>query len=344
MQTMMAEEIWQLMNNKLIRIGLSEGDARAISDCLTQTSLRGTDTHGIRLFDTYVREFEHGRANKQPNMVFERNTPVSSVLDGDNANGIIAGRYAMQQAIDKAKAIGLALVVVKNSNHFAAAANFTRLAAEQQCIGLCMSNSDALVALQGGVKPFLGTNPIAFSVPGTPQGFDLDFATSQVAYSKVMAYLATGQDLPAGWAIDGQGQDSSLASSGESSVQALKSLGGYKGQGLGLMVQMLTCVLSGMPFDHQLSHLYGEPYDTPRQVAHCFLAINPEIFMDFDVFTQRVSNLLAQARQHSPGAILPGDQEVVAQLQREKSGIPLSDKEWQLFELLREDEVKTVSA
>jgi ureidoglycolate dehydrogenase (NAD+) len=246
---MMADDIWQLMKNKLIQLGLSDNDAQLISDCLIQTSLRGTDTHGIRLFATYCLKFENGRANKRPNMQFERDTPLSSILDADNANnanGIVAGRYAMQQAIDKAKALGLAMVVVKNSNHFAAA-NFTRLACEQNCIGLSMSmsNSDALVALQGGEQPFLGTNPIAFSVPGEQgQSFDLDFATSQVAYSKVMAYLATGQDLPQGWAIDAQGQDSSLGQTGEQSVQALKPLGGYKGQGLGLMVQMLTSVLS----------------------------------------------------------------------------------------------------
>jgi len=272
-------------------------------------------------------------------MCFERSTPVSSVLNADNANGIVAGMLAMQHAVEKAKSIGLSMVVVKNSNHFAAAANFTRLAAREDCIGLCMSNSDALVAFEGGVKPFLGTNPIAFSAPGEQgNSFDLDFATSQVAFSKVMAYLANGQPLEPGWAIDLPKEKD------QESQQILKPLGGYKGQGLGLMVQMLTCVLSGMPFDHQLSHLYGEPYDEPRQVSHFMLAINPEVFMPREVFTRRVSQLLQLAEEHTPGVILPGSMETKSRRKREKNGIPLTNSESEFFSTLQQELTRKVIA
>jgi ureidoglycolate dehydrogenase (NAD+) len=93
-----------------------------------------------------------------------------------------------------------------------------------------------------------------------------------------------------------------------------------------------------MPFDPQLSHLYGEPYDTPRQVSHFFLAINPAILMDYELFTQRVSQLLAAAKQHSPAAILPGEQETATCLTRTNTGIPLSEQEWQVFNQLAQSQ------
>lgn len=335
MKTIMATEAKQLMTNKLLRLGMGETDAKTLSDCLAEASLNGIDTHGMRLLPCYLLELEHGRAKPKPNMTFERQTPVSSVLDADAANGVVAGMFAMQHAIDKAKAIGLSMVVVKNSNHFGAASNFTRLAARQQCIGLSMTNSDALVALQGGTEPFLGTNPIALSVPGRGDNqFDLDFATSQVSYSKVKAYLAGQQPLQSGWAIDSEGNDSAE----NNLMQALQPLGGYKGQGLGMMVQMLTCVLAGMPRDNELTHLYCEPYDAPRQVSHMFLAINPEIFMDYDEFTQRVADLMQAAQEHTPDAILAGKKELGITRQRLVDGIPLSDSEFAFFEGLRAEE------
>lgn len=323
------------MKFKLMEIGMAAEASHHISHCLTETSLYGVDTHGIRLFSYYLLELQKGRAVVNPKMKYEENTLVSGVLDAGNANGIVAGICAMEHAINKAKTTGVGIVVVKNSNHFGAASNFTRLAAKQKYIGVCMSNSDALVALQGGTEPFLGTNPIAVSVPGRNDNiFDLDFSTSQVSYSKAKSYVDKGLPLPHGWAIDDEGNDCALGNK----INALQPLGGYKGQGLGFMVQMFTSVLSGMPFDHQLSHLYDEPYDTPRQVSHFFMAINPELFMKFNIFSARVEELLTEAENHTPKVVLPGKKELKVYRERKKSGIPLNQVEFKFFNLLKNDQ------
>ncbi|MGA4607274.1 Ldh family oxidoreductase [Pseudoalteromonas maricaloris] len=330
----MADEVKALMCAKLLRVGLSEKHAQTISSCLTETSLYGIDTHGIRLFSYYVKELEQGRANRSPEFVYSRESAVSGLLDADNANGIIAGVEGMRYCVAKCKTVGLSAVVVNNSNHFGAASTFSRLAAKEKLIGISLSNSDALVALEGGCRPFLGTNPIAVSIPGAEGAkFDLDFATSQTAYSKVMKYLAEGTSLPSGWALDEQGNDSVNSQK----VHALMPLGGYKGQGLGLMVQMLTCVLAGMPFDHQLDHLYSPPYDSPRKIAHFFIAIDPSLFMDAEQYGERVKELLFWAKENTPNAILPGEKEMNAQKKRDIEGIPLSEEEQYYFEMLRKE-------
>ena len=332
MKLIQSEDVYQLMKWKFMSIGLSSTDAINISRSLVDTSLNGIDTHGIRLFSCYLLELENGRAKQKPQLKFENCTPVSSVLDANHANGIVAGIVAMNHAIQKAKTIGMAAVVVKNSNHFGAASIYTRLATEQKCIGLCMSNSDALVALQGGNKPFLGTNPISVSVPGKQENqFHFDFATSQVAYSKIKEYAENDQKLPVGWAVDEHGEDSAYSQS----MHALQSLGGYKGQGLGMMVQMFTCILSGMPFDHKLSHLYGEPYDSPRQVSHFFMCINPEIFMPVNELEERVDQLFGDAEENTENFVFPGKKEYNIRQLRIKKGIPLSVQESSFFEELR---------
>ncbi|TMP29958.1 lactate dehydrogenase [Pseudoalteromonas rubra] len=311
-----AADVCSIMQRELVKLGLSQDDALLIADMLTDTSLEGTDTHGIRLFPTYVNEFIGGRAKVIPNIQFVHETPVGGLVDADGANGLVASSWAMREAICKAKQSWLGAVVVRNSNHFGAAANFTKMAAQEGLLGICMTNSDALVSLKGGLDAFLGTNPIAFSAP-TPTGhFSADFATSQVSYSKIKKMLAANEAIPESWA--------NIEHTGEGkSVRALTPLGGYKGQALGFFVQVMTALLAGMPFDHQLSHLYEAPYDSPRKVSHFFLAINPEMFIPLEQFKNDVARLMEEAMKVAPEAILPGELELKNKQARQETGIPV---------------------
>ena len=154
MKKIKADIIKILMFKKLTSIGVDCEHAEIISKLLTETSMDGTDTHGIRLFPFYLKELQCGRAKLIPHMSLENESPVSALFNADDANGIVAGYSAMNKAIEKAESIGIGLVLAKNSNHFGAAVNYTLLAAKKGLIGLCMSNSDALVSLEGGTKAF----------------------------------------------------------------------------------------------------------------------------------------------------------------------------------------------
>src|SRR5262249_61634872 len=169
---------------------------------------------------------------------------------------------------------------VANSNHFAAASVYTLEMARQGVLGLAFTNSDALVAPSGGRHPLFGTNPLSLAVAGADgELFCVDMATSQVAYSKVKSHRERGLPLEPGWALTPEGEDAASAESG-GEIGALQPLGGYKGHGLGMLVEVLCALLAGMPLDHELSHLYAPPYDTPRQVAHLFLAFDLAAFGD----------------------------------------------------------------
>ncbi len=307
---------------------LTPEHAGFVADTLVETSLLGIDTHGVRLLPTYALELQGGRANPRPELRFDERLPAVAVLDADDALGVVAGNVAMRSTSARAAKLGIAATAVRNSNHFGAAGHYARIAARTDQIGLVFSNSDALVVPTNGKVPLNGTNPLAVAAPAAGEEFLLDMATSQTAYSRVKHFLANGLPLPRGWATDASGEDAAASRA----VAALLPLGGYKGQGLGMMVQILTTVLTNLPFDAELSHLYEPPYDAPRRVGHFFVAIEIAAFAEVETFKRRLSELLARFRRSPPAVdgtnvIVPGDLERQSRERRLQTGIPLGQAE-----------------
>jgi ureidoglycolate dehydrogenase (NAD+) len=319
---MQAGELAKIMTAALRRRGVSEQHAGFVVDGLVEASLRGIDTHGVRLFETYLSELDGGRSLAAPELRWSGDKPAARSLDAGHALGLVAGRVACERAAELARASGIGAVSVRNSNHFGAASVYTLALARVGLLGLAFSNSDALVAPVGGRRPFFGTNPVSMAVAGEGEElFCADFATSQVSYSRVKAFRAQGRKLEPGWAITGENEE----------LLALEPLGGHKGQCLGMMVEILCVLLAGMPFDHQLSHLYDPPFDQPRQVSHLFLAMDLEAFGSAAAFRQNLSRLLEMVRQEPGQPIAPGDLEKASTVTRLASGIPLSEVERAFF-------------
>jgi LDH2 family malate/lactate/ureidoglycolate dehydrogenase len=322
------------MEGALRRRGLLDEHIGFVVDGLVEASLRGVDTHGVRLFPTYLAELDGGRSRARPEMRWLGSAAAARVLDAGHALGIVAGRVASDEAVRLARENGVGAVAVRNSNHFGPASCYTLAMARQGALGLALTNSDALVAPYNGRLPFFGTNPISLAALG--EGDDLfcaDFATSQVSYSKVKRYREEGLPLAPGWALTPEGQD---AAGGADEVGALQPLGGYKGECLGMMVEILSALLAGMPFDHELSHLYAPPYDEPRRVAHLFIAFDLPAFGDPARFRGRLSGLMGMVRaQPAVGeepVLVPGDPESAAATERRTQGIPLPAAEAAWFE------------
>jgi len=312
------------------RRGLSPEHADFVAQGLVEPSLRGIDTHGVALLETYLLEVEGGRAKARPTLTWRDAGTAGRVLDAGGALGLVAGREACAAAVEVAKAHGVGVVVVRNSNHFGAASYYTVEMARHGVLGLCCTNSDALVTPFQGNAPLVGTNPLSAAAAAGEELFCADFATSQVAYSRVRKYREGEQPLPADWAVtDGTGE-----------VVALHPLGGssgYKGEGLGLLVEILCAVLAGEPLDHELSHLYAPPYDAPRRVAHFFLALDIGAFTDSGSFAAKLATLLGVVRGAGEGVMAPGDPESRAMARRGREGIPLTPAQAKVFRRLEEE-------
>jgi LDH2 family malate/lactate/ureidoglycolate dehydrogenase len=314
------------MDAALRRRGLSAEHAGYVVDGLIETSLRGVDTHGVRLFPTYIAELDGGRSRARPDLAWSGARSAARVLDAGGALGLVAGRTACAEAVRLAEEHGVGAVSVRNSNHFGAASVYTLAMARAGVLGLAFTNSDALVAPHHGIRPLFGTNPLSLAVRGEDDDlFCADLATSQVSYSKVRHHRAAGLPLEPGWAITSDGGE----------IGALGPLGGHKGHCLNMIVEILCALLAGMPLDHELSHLFAAPYDQPRRVAHFFLAIDLEAFLDPRSFRRSLSRLMAATREQPAVAgervIVPGDLESACADERRQTGIPLSAEEAAFF-------------
>ena len=144
----------------------------------------GIDSHGIQRLVRYHKSIEQGLININANPEIICETPVSAVIDGQNGMGQLIGYKAMMIAVEKAKKTGMAIVSVRNSNHYGIAGYYANMASGEGLIGISMTNSKAIMVPTFGKKAMLGSNPIAVSMPAEPYNFFFDSSTTVVTRGK----------------------------------------------------------------------------------------------------------------------------------------------------------------
>lgn len=322
------EDLERFMGAALAAAGADQASAEAVTRALVTASRMGTDSHGLRLLPHYLQALKGGRIKGAPNMVFHQRLAATGFLDADDGLGHLAGYSAMEHAVAMAEEVGMGAVAVCNSSHFGAAGCYALAAAKRGYLGMAFCNSDPFVLLHDGAKPFHGTNPIAFAAPvAGEQPYLLDMATSSVPWNRVQQYGAIGRELPDQVAANAAGEVSRVPSE----IAALLPLGGsdfgFKGAGLGGMVEVLSSTLSGMQHGFKLLPMGGPDMSTPRGVGHFFLAMKPDAFVEEGTFAKGMADYLADLRAQpaSPNArvMAPGDREWRCQAKRDAEGIPL---------------------
>ena len=140
------EQLFSFTKSIFQKIGCSATDAEIASKSLLSADLSGVDSHGVARLSGYVRLWEVNRINAKPNIKIVHETPSTAVVDGDSGLGLVVAPFAMQVAIEKAKAVGSGWVSVQNSNHFGIAGQYAMMALKDDMIGMAMTNASALVA------------------------------------------------------------------------------------------------------------------------------------------------------------------------------------------------------
>lgn len=338
------KSITQLLTNLFIAAGYQKPHAKLMADSLVTTSLRGTDSHGIRLTPHYVKAMIAGRINKKPHFKFKNTAPGVSIMDADHAHGIIAGTAAMKQAMSNARRAGIGAVAVQNSTHFAAAAIYSIPVAEENMIGLCFTHAEALMAPHGGSKGFFGTNPICFAAPcAGEEPFCLDMATSSVTRNRVMYCKENGLTLEDGCTLDADG----VVTTDPHKVAAFIPFGTYKGYGLATMVEIFSSLLSGMAFGPFVSPMLPVSAKK-RQLGQFFMAIDIKRFQSVPTFKRRLKQMMNLLRAQKPAkgfskVLVAGDPEKISFAERSKKGIPVGKDLFNNFNLLcRQLKVKNV--
>ena len=333
----------------LLAWGMDPGYASITADLMTETDLRGVDSHGISMLPSYEQQIGLRQVNVRPTFRIRRETPTMALIDADASIGHPAAHYAMNLAVDKALETGVGVVSVVNSNHFGAAGCYSKIAAERGCIGMVTSATRGVMMVPTfASEPILGTNPFAFAAPARRNpNFELDMATTTVAANKVKVYWLNRKPIPQGWVVDGDGQpvtDSVRAMEylfGDSKQGGITPLGGsrdigsHKGYGLATMVHILGGVLCGASFSPIRNRT--QKVGDPNNLGHFFLAIDPKAFReegDFERDLDEVIDVLHGAKRADPEqpVLVAGDPENATRAERLRAGIPLPDD---LVNLLR---------
>lgn len=313
----------------LIAGGTADAAAGAVARALASASLRGVDSHGVRLLPHYLRVVEGGRVRGRAEITVETRTPVAAVVDAGDGFGHPASYRAIAEGCRLAAATGLAMVSVVNSSHFGAAGCYALEAAEQGFVAFAFGNSDSFVLPHDGVAPFHGTNPIAFAAPVRGERpYLIDMATSIVPWNRIQDYRSKGLAVPADVAVDAAGR----ATTEPAEVAALLPLGGrqygFKGAALASLAEILSAVMTGMPYCAALLPMTGPDVSTPRHLGHFFIVMRPDALASREVYDAGMAAYLADLRRQpaQPGRLVmaPGDREWAVLDRRRDSGIPVS--------------------
>lgn len=322
------EDLKDFCAKALIQEGMRQDHANVVADVLAETDAYGTHSHGTKNLHNYIRKFRVKGCDIKGEPVVDKEGPAFAVIDAQNTLGMIPSVLAMNMACDKAQESGIAIVTVKNSNHFGAAGYYANLAAERGMIGIAVSNVDPNMAAPGARGMVIGNNPIAYASPAieTPSVF-LDIALSNVASLKVVQARKDGQQIPANWIVDGDGLPTTDPSH-YPAEGAMQPMAAHKGYGLAVLVDLLTGILSGSATSAGggiVSWVFE--LDKPNNVAHTFLAIDPKLFgvNDIDKRTEDMAGALRNApkAKGSERIYMPGEIEWGRVAKARATGIPL---------------------
>jgi len=279
-----ASELAPFAQRLLEAVGVTPAKSRLVAESLVAANLRGVDSHGVQLLPYYLEQIEWGDMDARADGRVISESGVCLLYDGQNGIGQATAETCCGHAARIASAQGMAMVVARESNHFGAAAFWAQKMAAAGQIGIVMCNASSLVAPWQGKQPRLGTNPICMAVPG-PNTFLLDMATTTVALNKIYKAILSGdQSNPAGWAMDKDGNpttDPAIARDG-----LPMPLGGYKGYGLAVMVEILCAALSGGAMLTEVGGIRMQ--GKPMRANHLFLAIDIARFMLRAEFIERM--------------------------------------------------------
>ncbi len=314
------QALHDLMRRALEKSGATPAMAEATAAALVAAELDGIPSHGASRIPQYCGHVKNGRATGSAVPKVARGRGGAFVVDAGGGLAFEACAFAVREAIARAREFGVAFASVANSNHFGVAAYHAEPIAEAGLVGLAFGNSPAAMPMWGGKRALFGTNPIAAAFPrrGKPP-MVVDLSLSEVARGKLMVAAREGKPIPAGWALDKDGNPTTDPKAGLEGM--MLPAGGAKGAMLALTVELLACALSGAAFGFESDSFFTEA-GKPTRIGQAFLAIDPEALAGREVYLERVETLVA-AMLADAGVRLPGDRRRANRERIAREGIAL---------------------
>lgn len=319
-QTMTLKEIETLSAQALQGAGTRLESAQSLAKAVAAAEADGIKSHGLVYVPNYCEHVRCGKVDGQalPTVSISSTTAVRVDARCGFAHPAIDEGFV--PLVDLAKTNGCAAMVVHHSYNCGVLGYHTERLAKQGLVALGFTNAPASIAPVGGKVPVVGTNPFSLAVPDGQGGvaFVVDQSASVVAKSEIILRGRAGKPIPEGWALDAAGQpttDPTVALQG-----SMAPSGGYKGFGVGLMVEVLAAALSGACLGTQASPFSGTAGGPPK-TGQCFVAFYPGVFSGGN-FAERIQDLIASIKAQ-PEARLPGERRFENRTKNAQQGVEL---------------------
>ncbi len=311
-----------LAEQALVRAGADSAMAASSARALAAADAQGLASHGVARVAQYATHLKNGRANGRAIARIVREKPAACLIDADNGLAFPACALAVDEAITRARAMGIGLAAVTNSHHFGVAAYHLAGVAEQNMVGLAFSNSPGAMPAWGGKRALFGTNPIAAVFPRSGAlPLSVDLSLSEAARGKVMIAAQQGKPIPPGWALDRHGQPTTDAKAALDGL--MLPAGGVKGAMLALIVELLCTSLTGAHFGFEADSFFVDEGNQPR-LGQVFLVLDPVALAGAEVYHSRIETLI-NAMCADPAVRVPGDRRARLAQQAVREGVEVSE-------------------
>ena len=328
-----ADELSGISRTLFRAAGATEHEAKIVTDELIESNLMGIDSHGIMRIAQYLNQIGEGQIKPAAPIETVFETDNSAIVDCNSNFGMVCAEKMTRIVIEKAKNNGVAIAASRHCNHVGRLGSYTQKIAEEGFFGFAAVNSSRhghFVAPFGGAEGRLATNPLSYAVPTSGDPILLDMSTSMMAEGKIRIMLQQGKKLPDMCVLDAEGNftddPAKFYGPPKGTILPLGGTMGYKGFGLGLLVEILGSAISGV--------MLTPDGEKDKYINGLFmLAINPGIFGTPNEFASHIDMLKNYILSSKPqagteGVVMPGELDFKTKRRRAANGIPVEEITW----------------
>jgi 3-dehydro-L-gulonate 2-dehydrogenase len=309
----------------LLSLGFKEQKAEECATVFTNNSRDGVYSHGLNRFPRFVTTVKEGLVNPDAEPESEPGNRIIERWNGNFAPGMLNAKFCMDRAIMLAKEYGLGFVTIRNTNHWMRGGTYGWQAAEAGCIGICFTNTTAMMPPWGGIDPRLGNNPVIIAVPRKEGHVVLDTALSQYSGGQLEKHNLDHKQLEFYGGYDNEGK---LSKDPEAILKSKRLLpvGFWKGSGLALMLDLLATLLSK---GHSTEEISAKSLE--GGISQVFICIHPGDENDYGHIVNKVLNYTKTSRTDKgiDQIYYPGEKTLRIRAENLKKGIPVDNSIWE---------------
>lgn len=315
------QQVYELSLAALLGSGASNQQAGPVADSVREAEAQDMRNIGLGYLPVYCEHLLCGKIDgtAQPQVL----ESAPAVLRVDAGHGFC--HPAFLHALPRFAALtahnGVAAMAITRSYSAGVVGWFVEKLAAHGLVAIAFANTSPCIAPWGGNKPLFGTNPLAFAAPTAEAPIVVDMAASATARVNIATAAARGERVPATWLLDAQGvptTDPQALSAGGS----MSPLGGAKGYGLALMIEILSAGLTGANWSYAASS-FGTNEGGPPGVGQLFIAFAPALIAGGQMH-ERLADLTTRITAQ-PGARLPGERRHEARRHALRDGVEVPE-------------------